>query len=81
MRAIHLLPAALVLVALGAIGGVAQLGHPAPAGQQVLEELAALGLLTAGNGEEGALEPFRGRLHRIVRGVQHGQDGGAQHGE
>src|SRR6516162_11237483 len=31
MRAIHLLPAALVLVALGAIGGVAQLGHPAPA--------------------------------------------------
>ena len=31
MRAIHLLPAALVLVALGAIGGVAQLGHPAAA--------------------------------------------------
>ena len=31
MRAIHLVPAALVLVALGAIGGVAQLGHPAAA--------------------------------------------------
>jgi hypothetical protein len=35
MRAVHLVPAALVLVALGAIGGVAQLGHhaaaPAPA--------------------------------------------------
>jgi Family of unknown function (DUF5719) len=31
MRAIHLLPAGLVLVALGAIGGVAQLGHPAAA--------------------------------------------------
>ena len=31
MRAIHLVPAGLVLVALGAIGGVAQLGHPAAA--------------------------------------------------
>jgi hypothetical protein len=31
MRAIHLLPAGLVLVALGAIGGAAQLGHPAAA--------------------------------------------------
>src|SRR5207244_2687103 len=31
MRAIHLVPAAVVLVALGAIGGVAQLGHPAAA--------------------------------------------------
>ena len=31
MRAVHLVPAALVLVALGAIGGVAQLGHPAAA--------------------------------------------------
>jgi hypothetical protein len=29
MRAIHLVPAALVVVALGAIGGLAQLGHPA----------------------------------------------------
>src|SRR5690242_19683299 len=29
MRAGHLVPAALVLVALGAIGGLAQLGHPA----------------------------------------------------
>ena len=29
MRAVHLLPAAVVLVALGAIGGVAQLDHPA----------------------------------------------------
>jgi uncharacterized protein DUF5719 len=29
MRAVHLVPAAAVLVALGAIGGVAQLGHPA----------------------------------------------------
>jgi len=31
MRAVHLVPAAVVLVALGAIGGVAQLGHPAAA--------------------------------------------------
>ena len=31
MRAVHLVPAAAVLVALGAIGGVAQLGHPATA--------------------------------------------------
>jgi hypothetical protein len=31
MRAVHLLPVAAVLVALGAIGGVAQLGHPATA--------------------------------------------------
>jgi hypothetical protein len=31
MRAIHLVPAALVLVALGAIGGMAQLGHPTAA--------------------------------------------------
>ncbi len=31
MRAVHLVPAALVLAALGAIGGVAQLGHPATA--------------------------------------------------
>src|SRR6516164_7400949 len=31
MRAVQLVPAALVLVALGAIGGVAQLGHPAAA--------------------------------------------------
>jgi Family of unknown function (DUF5719) len=31
MRAVHLVPAAAVLVALGAIGGVAQLGHPAAA--------------------------------------------------
>jgi len=31
MRAIHLVPAAVVLVALGAIGGVAQLSHPAAA--------------------------------------------------
>jgi Family of unknown function (DUF5719) len=30
MRAIHLVPAGLVLVALGAIGGLAQLGHGAP---------------------------------------------------
>jgi hypothetical protein len=29
MRAAHLVPAGVVLVALGAIGGVAQLGHPA----------------------------------------------------
>ena len=29
MRAVHLVPAAAVLVALGAIGGVAQLGHSA----------------------------------------------------
>src|SRR6266480_3487246 len=29
MRAVHLVPAGVVLVALGAIGGVAQLGHPA----------------------------------------------------
>src|SRR6266568_1506519 len=32
MRAVHLVPAAAVLVALGAIGGVAQLGHPATVG-------------------------------------------------
>src|SRR5947208_12716047 len=31
MRAVHLVPVAAVLVALGAIGGVAQLGHPATA--------------------------------------------------
>jgi hypothetical protein len=31
MRAIHLVPAGLVLLALGAIGGAAQLGHPATA--------------------------------------------------
>ena len=31
MRAVHLVPAAVVLVALGATGGVAQLGHPAAA--------------------------------------------------
>src|SRR6266487_1704725 len=31
MRAVHLVPAVAVLVALGAIGGVAQLGHPATA--------------------------------------------------
>jgi hypothetical protein len=31
MKAVHLVPAALVLVALGAIGGLAQLGHPAAA--------------------------------------------------
>jgi hypothetical protein len=31
MRAIHLVPAALVLAALGAIGAAAQLGHPAAA--------------------------------------------------
>jgi hypothetical protein len=31
MRAVHLVPAGVVLVALGAIGGVAQLGHPAAA--------------------------------------------------
>ena len=31
MRAVRLVPAAAVLVALGAIGGVAQLGHPATA--------------------------------------------------
>src|SRR5215472_2248745 len=31
MRAVHLVPAALVLVALGAIGGAAQLGQPAAA--------------------------------------------------
>ncbi|HEX5290024.1 MAG TPA: DUF5719 family protein, partial [Streptosporangiaceae bacterium] len=29
MRAVHLVPVGVVLVALGAIGGVAQLGHPA----------------------------------------------------
>src|SRR5690349_21717663 len=29
MRAVHLVPAGVVLVALGAIGGAAQLGHPA----------------------------------------------------
>ena len=29
MRAVHLIPAGVVLVALGAIGGAAQLGHPA----------------------------------------------------
>src|SRR5215472_12232225 len=29
MKAHHLVPAALVVVALGAIGGLAQLGHPA----------------------------------------------------
>ena len=33
MRAVHLVPAGVVLVALGAIGGVAQLGHPAAAQQ------------------------------------------------
>ena len=32
MRAVHLLPAGVVLVALGAIGGVAQLDHPAVPG-------------------------------------------------
>ena len=32
MRAVHLVPAGVVLVALGAIGGVAQLDHPAPPG-------------------------------------------------
>src|SRR6266568_2910892 len=31
MRAVHLVPAGVVLVALGAIGGGAQLGHPAAA--------------------------------------------------
>jgi hypothetical protein len=31
MRAVHLVPAGVVLVALGAIGGAAQLGHPAAA--------------------------------------------------
>src|SRR5437762_10381435 len=31
MRAVHLVPVAAVLVALGAIGGVAQLGHTATA--------------------------------------------------
>src|SRR4249919_1116209 len=31
MRAVRLVPAGVVLVALGAIGGVAQLGHPAAA--------------------------------------------------
>jgi hypothetical protein len=31
MRAVHLVPAGVVLVALGAIGGVAQLGHPTAA--------------------------------------------------
>ena len=31
MRAVHLVPVAAVLVALGAIGGVARLGHPATA--------------------------------------------------
>src|SRR5215831_14658212 len=31
MRAVHLVPAGLVLVALGAIGAAAQLGHPAAA--------------------------------------------------
>src|SRR5690349_3484699 len=30
MRAAHLVPAGAVRVALGAIGGAAQLGHPAP---------------------------------------------------
>jgi hypothetical protein len=34
MRAVHLVPAGVVLVALGAIGGVAQLGHPAAAHRQ-----------------------------------------------
>jgi len=29
MRAVHLVPAGVVLVALAAIGGVAQLDHPA----------------------------------------------------
>jgi hypothetical protein len=43
MRAIHLVPAAAVLVALGAIGGVAQLGHPATA-----QRPATLGPATLG---------------------------------
>src|SRR6266699_3512484 len=33
MRVVHLLPAGVVLVALGAIGGVAQLDHPAAPSQ------------------------------------------------
>src|SRR5580704_13260641 len=32
MRAVYLAPAAAVLVALGALAGVAQLGHPSAAG-------------------------------------------------
>ncbi len=56
-----------------------QVGHGAPAGQQVLEELAALRLLPAGDRQVGPLEPARGRRHRVVRGVQHGQHGGPQH--
>ena len=43
MRAVHLVPAAAVLVALGAIGGVAQLGHPATA-----QHPATLGPATLG---------------------------------
>jgi hypothetical protein len=35
MRAAHLVPAGVVLVALGAIGGVAQLGHPAASSHPV----------------------------------------------
>jgi len=35
MRAVHLVPAGVALVALGAIGGVAQLGHPAAAPRPV----------------------------------------------
>jgi hypothetical protein len=35
MRAAHLVPAGVVLVALGAIGGVAQLGHPAASSRPV----------------------------------------------
>ena len=35
MRAVHLVPAAVVLVALGAIGAAAQLGHPAAAPRPV----------------------------------------------
>jgi len=35
MRAVHLVPAGVVLVALGAIGGLAQLGHPAAAPRPV----------------------------------------------
>lgn len=54
MRAVHLVPAAAVLVALGAIGGVAQLGHPAAA-----QRPGTQGPGTQGPGTQGPVSAVR----------------------
>ena len=55
-----------------------QVRQPAAAGEEVIEELEALGLFPPGDGQVRPLEALGGGGDGVIGGPQHGQARGAQ---